>query len=77
MMSYEPYFFFFLLTSKPQRLLDKSAHMNDCDKPNNRMLEIVPIKPVKITGLLPIRSDSIPQWIPFNLKKKNLPFFFQ
>lgn len=49
------------LTSKPHKLRDNKAQMNDFDKPNSKILVIVPIKPCKITGLLPIRSDNIPQ----------------
>lgn len=51
-------------TSKPHKLRDKSAHTNDLDKPNNNILLIVPNNPCKITGLLPMRSDNIPQCIP-------------
>jgi hypothetical protein len=53
-----------LRTNRPHKLRDNSAQINDWDRPNSNILEIVPTRPIKITGLLPMRSESIPHNIP-------------
>jgi hypothetical protein len=52
------------LTNKPEKTLVASAQVNDVDNPNSKTPREVEARPIKMTGLRPIRSDSDPHGKP-------------
>lgn len=53
-----------LLTNIPENILVARAQANDFDKPNKNTPNEVEARPIKTTGLRPIRSESEPHGIP-------------
>lgn len=58
------------ITKSPHNAREMIAQAKDLLSPNKNILIMVPVRPVKITGLRPIRSDSIPQCIPARFRKE-------
>lgn len=55
------------LANKPENIFVINAQRNDFDKPNRSTPIDVEARPIKTTGLRPIRSESDPHGIPLYL----------